>query len=401
MPVFVDDAMIPANVRNGARVVSDQWSHLTATTPRELHSFATRTLGLQRSYFQDKWPYPHYDVTSGMRQQALLRGATPVTYGDPAALELGRWLPPVLVTASRGGLTRDDVAGALRPRFDPRKVLISGGARGGDRLAESLWQLWGGEIDRHTVTPDDWDRSRQAGHDRNGVMVTKARQREGEAVAIWASCSDRRCPRIGRHGSHGTADCIRKAQAAGLDIGIHRITPAAQRERHTWQPVEGDPDRMSCECEVTAHKLGQAGGGYRVEYEVPGFPPTPERPPCFTAQDRVRTQSAPQPAQGSHARRDGGVWLGRFTGEQAACSACTRPFIRAQGVADSVCLTCESQQAMREAGVTAAEVAPAAEYNRQVLGAGALGAQVLPGRTEPAPDKPQELALSVDLEAGQ
>ena len=112
MPVYIDDAQIEAKVRNGPVVHDDRWSHLVATTPRELHDFATRTLGLKRSYFQDHWPFPHYDLTSGKRAQALANGAIPIEYGDPEALNLGRWLPPVLVTSSRDGVEAGDVEAA-------------------------------------------------------------------------------------------------------------------------------------------------------------------------------------------------------------------------------------------------------------------------------------------------
>lgn len=50
------------------------WCHLVADTLEELHSFA-RQLGLKRSWFQDKTRYPHYDVTTSVREKALAIGA--------------------------------------------------------------------------------------------------------------------------------------------------------------------------------------------------------------------------------------------------------------------------------------------------------------------------------------
>jgi hypothetical protein len=50
------------------------WSHLVADSLDELHAFATR-LGLQRSWFQSKTRYPHYDVTASVRARALAMGA--------------------------------------------------------------------------------------------------------------------------------------------------------------------------------------------------------------------------------------------------------------------------------------------------------------------------------------
>jgi hypothetical protein len=79
--VYVDDAEIPATVRNGSRVHASTWCHLTADTEEELHAFAKK-LGLRRSWYQgpdehgDLW---HYDLTTGKRQRALQLGAQPVS----------------------------------------------------------------------------------------------------------------------------------------------------------------------------------------------------------------------------------------------------------------------------------------------------------------------------------
>jgi Protein of unknown function (DUF4031) len=77
---YVDDAMIPATVPNGAISHTSQWSHLTADTIPELHQFATK-LGLRRSYFQPG-TFPHYDLTRGMRFKAIRQGAQPVRYAE-------------------------------------------------------------------------------------------------------------------------------------------------------------------------------------------------------------------------------------------------------------------------------------------------------------------------------
>jgi Protein of unknown function (DUF4031) len=88
MTVYVDDAGIPAEVRNGSRVHRSGWSHLTAGTQEELHEFASR-LGLRRSYFQPgrplggkPSPFWHYDLTAGKRAQALRLGARAVSWRD-------------------------------------------------------------------------------------------------------------------------------------------------------------------------------------------------------------------------------------------------------------------------------------------------------------------------------
>jgi hypothetical protein len=87
MTVYVDDAHIPATVRNGRARHTSTWCHLFADTQDELHAFAAR-LGLRRCYFQpgpargdgSPSPYWHYDLTAGKRQQALRLGARAVTW---------------------------------------------------------------------------------------------------------------------------------------------------------------------------------------------------------------------------------------------------------------------------------------------------------------------------------
>jgi hypothetical protein len=50
------------------------WCHLVADSLEELHAFAT-CIGLRRAWFQDRASYPHYDVTTDVRERALLAGA--------------------------------------------------------------------------------------------------------------------------------------------------------------------------------------------------------------------------------------------------------------------------------------------------------------------------------------
>jgi hypothetical protein len=83
MTVFVDDAKIPAAVRNGSITHTSQWSHLTADTLPELHQFAT-ALGLRRSYFQADKIHPHYDLTAGMRFKAIRMGAQEISWAESA-----------------------------------------------------------------------------------------------------------------------------------------------------------------------------------------------------------------------------------------------------------------------------------------------------------------------------
>jgi hypothetical protein len=194
-------------------------------------------------------------------------------------------LPPLLVTASRDGLTVAEVEAALRPHFDPRRVLISGGARGGDRLAESLWQLWGGEIDRHLIAPDDWERSGAAGHKRNAAMVAKARQLGGECVAIIARCARVECTGASSHGSHGAISTARMADAAGMQVdrvkagrrsqqGSPAAEPAAKRHGRYYPPEMELPEGICPGCRsatlVSGREACQACGMAESYSPAPG-----------------------------------------------------------------------------------------------------------------------------------
>lgn len=48
--------------------------HLYADTVAELHAFAVR-IGLNRSWFQDRADFPHYDLTGRIREVAVRGGA--------------------------------------------------------------------------------------------------------------------------------------------------------------------------------------------------------------------------------------------------------------------------------------------------------------------------------------
>jgi hypothetical protein len=236
MTVYVDDAGIPATVRNGARTHTSTWCHLTADTPGELHAFAAQ-LGLKRSCFQPGTPiggkpspFWHYDVTAGKRAQAVNLGAVEVGYRDMPVLmrarETGRpaqpaapdTAPRLLFTSSRDGVAEADVEAALRPLFAPGKVLVAGGARGGDQIAARLWRSWGGPVDERKVSPGAWQRSRGAGYARNAEMVAEVKASGGECLAVIAQCASPKCERGEPHGSHGAVHCAGLADAAGLAV---------------------------------------------------------------------------------------------------------------------------------------------------------------------------------------
>jgi hypothetical protein len=99
--IYVDDMRMPATVGR----ITARWSHLMADTDEELHAFAA-ALGLRRSWaqFPGTWK-SHYDVTDAKRQQAISRGARPITHGgaESAALIAGR-----LAEAGRRGAKQGD-----------------------------------------------------------------------------------------------------------------------------------------------------------------------------------------------------------------------------------------------------------------------------------------------------
>lgn len=79
MTVYVDflREYPPKVVDRHARKHGVQWCHMFSDDIEELHIFA-RGIGLQRRYFQTSSLLPHYDLTPGKRNLALLRGAKQV-----------------------------------------------------------------------------------------------------------------------------------------------------------------------------------------------------------------------------------------------------------------------------------------------------------------------------------
>lgn len=93
MTVYVDNFRAPA-VMGGVR---GRWSHLTADTQDELHTFAAR-LDLKREWFQGRCkmgrcepcPHWHYDIVDSKRQTAIQLGAKAIDIRELGAIIRGR-----------------------------------------------------------------------------------------------------------------------------------------------------------------------------------------------------------------------------------------------------------------------------------------------------------------------
>lgn len=70
MTVYVDDPIFPYR--------KQLWCHMWCRDVKYLHQFAD-SLGLKRSWFQNRPGFPHYDLSPSRRQMALHRGATAVS----------------------------------------------------------------------------------------------------------------------------------------------------------------------------------------------------------------------------------------------------------------------------------------------------------------------------------
>jgi hypothetical protein len=278
--IYVDDASIPAEVKNGSVTHNSTWSHMWADTQEELHEFAVGKLGLLRSYFQPGTPiggrpsaFWHYDLASGKRAQALALGAEPVDMRDgprmmrerdARAAEAVRAVAGdsgtprrVLVTGSRTWTDEAAISDALRPHFTPGAVLVSGACpEGADEIAERVWAGWGGHVEQH---PADWTQHpRAAGFIRNGEMVQAGAD---VAVAAIEPCSDPKCTRAEPHGSHGGSHCAGLAEAAGIPVERLEVTG----HRHRWELTARD--EQTCRgCETVASRERDADGTWQTSY---------------------------------------------------------------------------------------------------------------------------------------
>lgn len=73
--IMVDEAIWPYKGTLYCHMMSDQAGQAGLD---ELHAFAA-SLGLKRSWFQNRPGYPHYDLSENMRRLAIRKGAQAVT----------------------------------------------------------------------------------------------------------------------------------------------------------------------------------------------------------------------------------------------------------------------------------------------------------------------------------
>lgn len=123
----------------------------------------------------------------------------------------------ILVTGSRDWPLASDIENALWRKWWDRYVdgnsdpitVVHGGARGVDQMAGRYVRRYPDRFveEVHEVPREAWKISKRAGHDRNQHMVDL-----GADVCLAFQLDD----------SRGTADCIRRARAAGIPVEIHR-----------------------------------------------------------------------------------------------------------------------------------------------------------------------------------
>lgn len=154
-------------------------------------------------------------VSEGMRIEAAAAERAGVTVRDLTCL--GPEPPPiypehpsrvVLVTGSRDWTDAVAISSAL----DGATLVLHGGARGADELADA----WAREHSvQRVVLSADWERlGRRAGAERNALLVERACElrARGNAVEVWAFPLPQ---------SRGTWDCVHRARAAGLVVHVH------------------------------------------------------------------------------------------------------------------------------------------------------------------------------------
>jgi hypothetical protein len=128
----------------------------------------------------------------------------------------------VLITGSRYWDNEELLRTALLDAWQPGTLLISGNARGADRMAEELWEGWGGLVVRY---PADWNRACdpdcQHGprpmHANGTSYCPEAGLARNQTMVNLGADTGIACLKIGAR-NRGTLDCTARAEAAGIPI---------------------------------------------------------------------------------------------------------------------------------------------------------------------------------------
>ncbi len=114
-----------------------------------------------------------------------------------------------IIAGSRGVTSPDAVEMAVWSAGFPITVVLSGTARGVDRLGENWARLHSIQIERY---PADWNAyGRSAGYRRNEEMASRA----DALIAIWDGASP------------GTGHMIDIARRRGLRVYVEQVAPAS------------------------------------------------------------------------------------------------------------------------------------------------------------------------------
>lgn len=143
---------------------------------------------------------------------------------EPVGVVLDSNLPTLylIVTGSRGWTDRPSVwsplTGLVRANPGRRIVVRNGKCKKGLDLLVSGWTDRAARLGVEEIPYEtDWDRfGNGAGHVRNQVMVDAG----ADLLMAWAKpcrLNRRWCPE-GPHATHGTADCVGRARAAGIPV---------------------------------------------------------------------------------------------------------------------------------------------------------------------------------------
>ena len=111
----------------------------------------------------------------------------------------------IAVIGSRGFQNEALLHRVLSNAFSEDDVLVSGGARGADRLAENWARRHGTKC---RIFKADWNRyGRSAGYRRNYTLIAQAEK----VIAFWDGQS------------RGTAHSLELARKKGIAVAIHRF----------------------------------------------------------------------------------------------------------------------------------------------------------------------------------